>query len=209
MWRSLIRRRGLLAVVLVLCVVGPASAGVLFALGFVWPAAVPVTPAAQYLQPLTINTAPPAVGGYGDTIQGIETGRDDRSPYCALVVVIGTANPAFATLQSYAATWPPIFTSPPGYPTGSFTLRLVYRPINDPANPGWGGLPGAALQLDQAWQTVQAVASELAAHRTLAALGGAPGVGPPRGTVYPFIYLEFDPIGPTSVLEFYKVQIVR
>jgi hypothetical protein len=113
MWKRLLRRRAPLAVALVLAVAGLASAAVVFSPGAAMPMAVPV-PAGAYTMPLTINTAA-APAGYGDTIIAVETGRDDRSPYCAIVVDVGFANPAMAQLQSLQQGWP-WGGAVPGYP---------------------------------------------------------------------------------------------
>lgn len=198
MLRDWIRKRWLLALTLVLAVAGPLSAAVVFSLGGAIPVVAP-PPFPGFTQPLTI--------GVGDTIRAIEVGRDDKSPYCAIVVSVGATNPAMTQLQTYVGSWPG-GASVPGYP-GGFTLRLVYRPVDDPAHPGWGGYPAAQGQIEDAWETVTALAKELDTHRTNFILGGPPvPFGSPFAPVLPWIYVEFDPTGP-ALFEFYKIQIVR
>jgi len=205
MWRNWSRRRrAVVSTALVLAVAGPVSAAVIYSVSGVVPVAVP-GPFGAYTMPLTIDPA------FGDSIRGIETGRDDKSPYCAFVVSIGALNPALPQLNSYLGGWPPPGAVVPPYSGGSgFTMRLVYRSINDPANPGWAGLPGGNCQLDEAWQTVAALAAELTAYRNFVILGG-PSTAPPTPvlTVSPQIYVEFDPVGPGTLFEFYKIKIMR
>jgi hypothetical protein len=214
MLRRLSRRRvGWIAAVS-LIVAGPAFALLQFIPGQVWQAAVPVTPAAAYLLPATISP-----GLYGDNITGIEVGRDDRSPFVAIVVLFGpppppptalVANPLIGALGPYL---PLPVSPPPPYPPpppGFFYLRFIYRPINDPANPGWGGLPGAPNQLDNAMQTCLQVAAELSAFRAVAQTpAGAPPVVLNPASPAPQLYFEFVPVSAVSYFEFYKFHIVR
>jgi hypothetical protein len=223
MVRSLVRRKRLLVVVLVLAIMGPAYAVLNFTPSGVAAAAVPFGPA-PFVMPLTINP-----GLYSDQILAVEIGRDDGSPYVAIVVRFQggannpTPNPIFAAMGPWWPTFPGGAPQPvPGYPMPGGTdviLRFVYRPTNDPANPGWMGLawpPGAPPpvpapgQLDWAWQTCAAVAAQLDAFR--APVVPPPIVPTPLGPVpvQPWIYLEFDPNGANpSFLECFKLHIVR
>jgi hypothetical protein len=206
MIRSLLRRRVALIATLALLVAGPVYAVVMFVPGIVSPVAAPVAPPGNYFLPVTISP-----GLYGDVILGVETGRDDISPYVAIAVafyanVPPPQNPIIAGIVPYVgnlpgfpqmAPAPPYPPVPPPIPPG-FTMRFTYRPTNDPANPGWMALPAAANQLDSAMQTCMAVAAEL---RAFAAATAAPPLA-----VIPQLYLEFDPGG--ASLEFYKFQII-
>jgi len=189
MLRSLFRRRLVWIAALLLVTAAPVSALAIFLPSVIWQAAIPITPSAAYSAPIRINPAPPP-NGYGDVIYAFETGRDDRSPYAAIVVTLGPTNP-FRPSQVPAPM--------PEYPPGA--IRFVYRPINDPANPGWPSLPGAVNQLDSSMQTAAAVGGELGAFRSLLATAAPP--------FYPSLYLEYDPTPSATWLEFYKMQIMR
>jgi len=209
MLRSLLRRRVVLFAVLALAIAGPAYALYVSGPGGFWPVVGPV-PAGNYGQAVTIS---PAL--YADTIMGIETGRDDRSAFCAIVVnfnppPVGTnpflpiGNGMGGMIPGFPAVPPYTAPMPPG-----FTMRFVYRPVNEPSNPGWG--PGAAAvnQLEEQMQTCVDVANQLQAFRVSAQTAA----GVPIIPVFPLqaaeLYLEFDPNpGPTH-LEFYKFKIIR
>lgn len=233
MMRSFFRRRGVLVLTLALAAMGPAYAALNFTPSAVSPAATSPG-AAPFLMPMTIKTNPQVppnpnikLPGYGDRIIGVEVGRDDRSPYVAIVVTVdgitgANSNPILAAMGPWWPTFPGGAPGPvPNYPgpaPGDVTLRLVYRPTNDPANPGWVGTAGqggnppapAPGQLDAAWQTCAAIADQLDAFRRQA-------LTPPKMLhsagpldVDPWIYLEFDPNGASpSFLECFKLQIVR
>lgn len=212
MLRSLLRRRVVLCAVLALALAGPVYALYVSGPGGWWPVVAPV-PAGAYGQAVTIS---PLL--YGDTIVGIETGRDDRSAFCAIVVNFnpppGGTNPFLpignglgATIPGFPVVGPPAgggvpYTAPvaPG-----FTMRFLYRPVNEPANPGWG--PGAAAvnQLEEQMQTCVDVANQLQAFRAVAQTAAGIPIAVTAPIQPPELYLEFDP----NTLEFYKFKIIR
>jgi hypothetical protein len=204
------RSKRLLVLALVLAVVGPAYAVLSFTPGMVVPSAVPPLPS-NFFMPLTLF---PRAAANPDVIHSVELGRDDTSPYVAIVVSIGAGNPVLAAMGQYIPTFPPgTFTAIPGYqppPPGTFMMRLVYRPTNDPASQGWvtAGAPPPPTpinptQLDAAWQTCAQLAQQLVLFRI-----GAPAPGTLTGGGW--IFIEFNPNGGTAnALEFYKIQIVR
>ncbi len=147
---------------------------------------------------ININPAP----GFGDIIYALEEGRDDRGPFCSVTWAPSPANPINPMLAGIPA---PIVGFPgglyPAAPPGFYgPVTLIYRPTNDPANPGWPALPGAALQSDSAMRTAHQVCENFDAYRTFV---------PPAGVSH-WINIEADlaPASPTF-MEFYKFRVVH
>lgn len=188
------------ALALVLAVTAPAYGFYVATAGV---AGVAVSPgAAVFAFIAVVNTNPVGVGGYGDIILAIEEGRDDISPFCTLAIQMAPGNPSQAGIL--AAGVPPLNIGGPLWyplaPPGFVTMQFIFRPTNDPANPGWAALPGAPNQLDNAWQTVHAVCEAFDAHRNFV---------PPAGVVH-WIDIEFDNApGSPSYFEMYKFRVIH
>lgn len=174
-------------------------------------------------------TTPPPGGGFGDVIYAIEEGRDDRGPFCSIVWIPGSSSPhrgmlpnhpcypfEFGTLNGLIPGIPPVtpdgsgrstgfdcaiapFVSPSG--TGNI-YRMLYRPTNDPVNPGWNSTPGAAGQIEDGIAAVHAVAQMFRQYIADQRAGTFVGSG------LPSIWLEVD-VNPNSPTynEFYKFRI--
>jgi len=226
MLRTQFRRRLALVAVLALLIAGPVFALVMSTPGGFFPVAGPVAGGpGPYIMPVTIS---PIL--YGDVIIGVETGRDDRSPYAAIVVNFRTTplngtylapppqNPLMAAITPYIPVIPnfpnvapyPLIGPPPN-PPPTFNMRFTYRTINDPANPGWGPGPASPGQIEESMRTCVAVATEFAAFRAASQTGVPNLIVPATPTVVraPQLYLEMDPNPGTSQCEFYKFQVIR
>lgn len=186
--------------------------------------------AATFTHTFIINTSP-FVGtppGFGDAISTIEEGRDDRGPFCSIVWTPGSGSPHLHAGVSSHPCYPyvfPLFAGqipfkpPPGDGSGSETgfdcsigsfvsgsgtlaLRMLYRPTNDPVNPGWSSIPGSAGQIEDGVAAVHAVAEMFRQYVVDVRGGTYQGVG------LPSIWLEVDmnPANPTYH-EFYKFRI--
>lgn len=123
--------------------------------------ALPANPALFGVQ-VRISPGAVATGGQGDTIVAVHEGRDGRSPYVAIEWIPNMAmHPPATQALLGAAVGNPFFPSVaavspnPANPT----IWFVYRPTNDPVNPGWivpaPGMvaPSAVGQLELAVQT--------------------------------------------------------
>lgn len=184
----------LVAAFLVLVIAGIAYAGYVATPGVAAPAVPP--PVATFNTFLMINTRP--APGFADIIYALEEGRDDRSPFCAVTFAMSPANP---TQPALAAAPPPIAPGYPAPPAGYVgPTTLIYRPTDDPANPGWPAFPGAANQSDSAMRTAHQVCENFNAYRTFA---------PPAGLA-PWINIEADlnPATP-NFMEFYKFRVLH
>lgn len=167
-------------------------------------AGIAVSPGAGVFNVLiTINTNAPAAGGFGDVILAVEEGRDFTSPFATFAVQVAPTNPGQAALL--AGGVPPV-VAPPGFypaaPVGFVNAQFIYRSPNDPANPGWAALPGAAGQLDDAMSSAHKVADALVAHRAFIAAA-------PAG-VLPWVNIEYDNVAANpTYMEFYKFRVIR
>ena len=153
--------------------------------------------------PITQTGSTWGVAGFGDVIRSVDVGRDDRGPYCAIQWTPGPGSPHVPgaithpcypqSLMDMSSQWPipllpPQWDGPGGEGGGgpeidcslSTPFTLVYRPTNDPLNPGWTSLPGSAGQLEDGLAACHAVAEEIRRH-----IDSVTGVAPLAGSRFP------------------------
>jgi len=210
---------------------------------FIWSPTIVSVPevspgATAFMHTFFINTQPAASGGakggFGDVILAVEEGRDDRGPFAAVIVQHGANSPHNLMLpvhQCYPGAMPPGAPAatapdgPGGNPMGvdcsiqplpvGIRRRYMYRPTNDPVNPGWGvnGAAAAAGQVESGVVACHAVAEAIRQYAS--DVRNARWSTPPPGLlgpgVIPTIMLEvdFDTSNPwtSNDLEFYKFKI--
>lgn len=218
------------ALVIVLAVSGAAYATLIFTAGTV--ASTEVSPGASAFNAwINIDLVK------GDEILGIEVGRDDRSPFVAIVWAPGPmsnhslVNPFHVpvgeddggpTGDPPPPPPEPSTSEPPFQVDGAPTLttypnppvhyRLIYRPTNDPINPGWTNGLGTVPQIEQATLACERFATTVRRYCQDTRAGNfsvvwTPPPAPVRW-VYPILSVEIDP-DPTSptYLEFYKYDV--
>jgi hypothetical protein len=165
---------------------------------------------------------------FGDQVCWVSEGRDHDGPFASIGVAIGPGNPSYATLAAsgYTGTgWglltptvTPLANLLPITTAGSLPIEFVYRPTNDPANPGYPSpMPAAAGAVNLDAASAHHAAEAFQTFRAAAYAAAASGYVPAMPAAYilaaspaPWLEMELDlAVGSPTQGEFYKYRVVH